>query len=162
MTRPQKIKIKVTDPKYTPEKAHENDACYDLKARLPREIEIVPGEVVTLDTGIFLELPDNWEAQVRPRSGLASKFGLTVTNTPGTIDSGYRGEVKVVLSLNKIMKRNESYLYAARNEEPLSLKDGMRIAQIAFRKVPPVSLEITTVDLVKSERDTGGFGSTGV
>jgi len=162
MVRPQTIKIKVLDPKYTPEKAHENDACYDLKARLPREIEIVPGEVVTLDTGVFLELPDGWEAQIRPRSGLASKFGLTVTNTPGTIDSGYRGEIKVVLGLNKIMKRNESYLYAARNEEPLSLKDGMRIAQIAFRKVPPVCLEVATADLAASERDIDGLGSTGV
>tara|TARA_R110000851_G_scaffold292317_3_gene446786 strand:- start:16273 stop:16758 length:486 start_codon:yes stop_codon:yes gene_type:complete len=161
MARAQKIKIKVKDPKYTPIKAHENDACYDLVARLDHEIDIVPGEITTVDTGVSLELPDDWEALIRPRSGLASKVGLTVANSPGTIDSGYRGEIKVVLSLPKLIKRNQSFMYPAKNEQSVIIKDGMRIAQIAFRRVPKTSIEIVP-ELVESERGDNGLGSTGV
>jgi len=161
MVRAQTIKIKVKDEKYTPIKAHTGDACYDLTARLEHEIEIVPGEIKTVETGVSLQLPTDWEAIIRPRSGLASKVGLTVANSPGTIDSGYRGEVKVVLSLPKLIKRNESFMYPAKNEQSVIIKDGMRIAQIAFRKVPKTRLEIVP-ELVESERGENGFGSTGV
>jgi dUTP pyrophosphatase len=161
MSRKQKIKIKVDDEKYMPEKAHDQDACFDLKAKVGREVDIAPGEVVTIDTGVRLELPSDWEALIRPRSGLASKFGLTVVNSPGTIDSGYRGEIKVVLGNTQIMKKNPSFSYVAKNHSPVNIKDGMRIAQIAFRKVPKVYLEVVE-EVTVTERGEGGFGSTGV
>ena len=162
MARTQKIKIKIDDEKYLPVKAHDDDACFDLMAKVEHEIDIVPGEVVTVDTGIKLELPANWEAQIRPRSGLASKFGLTVVNSPGTIDAGYTGPIKVVLGLTKLVGRNKSFMYPSKNLQPVSIKDGMRIAQIAFRKVPTVSLEVVTEVVAATDRGEDGFGSSGV
>jgi dUTP pyrophosphatase len=103
-------------------------------------------ERVLIPTGLFLALPENWEAQIRPRSGLAIKQGLTCLNTPGTIDADYRGELKVILI-------NLS------NEEQV-ISDGDRIAQMVFQKVEKVILEkVETLDV--TERGTGGFGHTG-
>jgi dUTP pyrophosphatase len=162
VAKTQKIQISIEDEKYLPEKAHDQDACFDLKAKLDREIEILPGEVVTVDTGIKLQLPNDWEAQIRPRSGLAAKFGLSVVNSPGTIDSGYTGAIKVVLGLQKLISRNDSFRYAAKNQQSLTIKDGMRIAQIAFRRVPKISLEVIETVTTASDRADGGFGSSGV
>lgn len=98
-------------------------------------------------TGLQMELPDGYEAQVRPRSGLALKHGITVLNTPGTIDAGYRGEVGVIL--------------ANISGEPFKVEAGMKIAQIVI--APVVRAEIAEVDeLASSQRGEGGFGSSGV
>jgi dUTP pyrophosphatase len=103
-------------------------------------------ERVLIPTGLFLALPENWEAQIRPRSGLAIKQGLTCLNTPGTIDADYRGELKVIL----INLSNESQL----------ITDGDRIAQMVFQKVEKVILE-KVESLEVTERGSGGFGHTG-
>lgn len=129
-----------------PSKAHESDAGYDLCARHP--VLIPPGHTILIKTGLFLELPPYWEAQIRPRSGLALKHGITVLNAPGTIDSQYRGEVGVIL-------HNTS-------TETFSLPcSGCRIAQMVIKPVPQTQLiEIKEID--QTERGEGGFGSTGV
>lgn len=141
--------------------AHEGDACFDLMARsfahpddLDREydsVAIAPGGRVLARTGVFLEIPYGWEAQVRSRSGLALKQGVTVLNTPGTIDSGYRNEVGVIL-INTDQHR------------PASFKAGDRVAQIAFRPIHAHAVEMIQMDQFNknTERGEGGFGSTGV
>jgi dUTP pyrophosphatase len=103
-------------------------------------------ERVLIPTGLFLALPENWEAQIRPRSGLAIKQGLTCLNTPGTIDADYRGELKVIL----INLSNETQV----------ISDGDRIAQMVFQKVEKVILEKVET-LASTERGAGGFGHTG-
>lgn len=121
-------------------------AGMDIRAFLNESVTLKPGERVLIPTGIFLELPGGWEAQVRPRSGLAFKHGITVLNAPGTIDADYRGEVGVILiNLGK---------------EPFEIQDGERIAQLVFA---PCSMAILKeVDhLTDTTRGTGGFGSTG-
>lgn len=128
-----------------PRKAHFDDAGYDLRSR--EELTIQPGQRVLVKTGLFLELPHSYEAQVRPRSGLAYKHGITVVNSPGTVDAGYRGEVGVIL-LNT--DRTESF----------EIKRGERIAQMVIQKLPEVEL-VPADDLTASLRGEGGFGSTG-
>jgi dUTP pyrophosphatase len=147
------------DESFTPSMAHEGDACYDLFARsyaAPDSLEeerdhiyIGPGQRVLARTGVFLELQPGWEALVRPRSGNALKSGLTVLNTPGTIDAGYRNEVGVIL-------HNAGQMM-------LELKRGMKIAQIAFRPIPAHSLKRIGMDAFDggTERGLGGFGSSG-
>ena len=100
-----------------------------------------------MKTGIFLELPNNWEAQVRPRSGIALKHGVTVLNTPGTIDSKYRGELAVIL--------------VNFGSNTFSIKKGDRIAQIKFEKVPKVKLNLVSKISLNTERGDKGFGSSG-
>jgi dUTP pyrophosphatase len=118
----------------------------DLHALLEESVLIPSGEKALIHTGIALEIPEGFEAQVRPRSGLAFKHGLTVLNAPGTIDSDYRGEVAVILvNLGK---------YA------VSINDGDRIAQLVFAPITQVRLEETDV-LSETKRGTGGLGSTG-
>lgn len=147
------------DDLFAPVMAHEGDACYDLFARnysAPDSLDderdtiyISPGQRVLARTGVFLEMEPGWEALVRPRSGNALKSGLTVLNTPGTIDAGYRNEVGVILhNAGQIM---------------LEMKRGMKIAQMAFRQIPPHTLERIGMEAFKSatERGLGGFGSTG-
>jgi dUTP pyrophosphatase len=147
------------DAAFAPAMAHAGDACYDLFARsyaapdaLDQErdhIYLGPGQRVLARTGVFLELEPGWEALVRPRSGNALKSGLTVLNTPGTIDAGYRNEVGVILhNAGQVM---------------LELKRGMKIAQVAFRRIPEHSLERIDMDAFNSatERGLGGFGSSG-
>ena len=118
----------------------------DIRANIHSQIILGPGERAAISTGIFLEIPQNLEAQVRPRSGLALKSGITVLNTPGTIDSDYRGEILIIL-INHSKKE-------------FIIEDGDRIAQLVITKVEKIGWEEAT-QLKKTERDTGGFGSTG-
>jgi dUTP pyrophosphatase len=127
-----------------PAKAHPDDAAFDLRARTA--LEIAPGTSALVPTGLFLELPAGYEAQVRPRSGLALKKCLTVLNTPGTIDAGYRGEVGVIL-INH-------------GRENVAISRGDRIAQMVIQQLPDVTLDLVD-SLSESGRGTGGFGSTG-
>ena len=128
-----------------PKKAHADDAAWDLKSR--SDLEAQPGKVTLIPTGLFLELPPGYEAQIRPRSGLALKNAVTLLNTPGTIDAGYRGEVCVIL------------FNAGENVFPVHRGD--RIAQMVIAKLPDVEL-VPAVELNETDRNAGGFGSTGV
>jgi len=133
----------VTLPKYQTD----HSAGLDLCACIDRDIILMPGERVLVPTGVSIELPDGYEAQVRPRSGLAINHGVTVLNSPGTIDPDYRGEVKVILiNLGK---------------EPFVIKNGMRIAQMVISKFERVEVEVVE-ELSQTRRGEGGFGSTGV
>ncbi|MHA1863305.1 MAG: dUTP diphosphatase [Candidatus Thorarchaeota archaeon] len=127
-----------------PKAAKAGDVAFDLYSVI--DYEIKPGERYAVPTGIAVEIPVGYEGQVRPRSGLAIKEGITVLNTPGTIDSGYRGEVKTIM----INHGNASF----------QITKGMRISQLAIRPVPEVEF-IETNELSDTERGEGGFGSTG-
>ena len=129
-----------------PEYATTGSSGMDIRAFLTNPITMAPMERVLIPTGLFLALPENWEAQIRPRSGLAIKQGLTCLNTPGTIDADYRGELKVIL----INLSNETQF----------ISDGDRIAQMVFQKVEKVILEKVET-LASTERGAGGFGHTG-
>ena len=129
-----------------PHYATAHSAGLDLRANLEVEITLAPGQRALIPTGLFLELPEGTEAQVRPRSGLAFKHGVTVLNAPGTIDADYRGEVGVLL-INL-------------GQEPFVVKDGERIAQMVVARYVRITLE-ETADLRASERGVGGFGHTG-
>ncbi|MBP9790370.1 MAG: dUTP diphosphatase [Bacteroidia bacterium] len=121
-------------------------AGMDLRAYLNESITIKPLERAIVPTGLFIELPAGVEAQVRPRSGLAAKKGITVLNSPGTIDADYRGEIKVIL----VNLSNEEFI----------INDGERIAQLVIARHEKIEW-IPTVSLQESERGVGGFGSTG-
>ena len=129
-----------------PEYATTGSSGMDIRAFLTSPITMAPMDRVLIPTGLFLALPENWEAQIRPRSGLAIKQGLTCLNTPGTIDADYRGELKVIL-INL-------------SNEPQLIADGDRIAQIVFQKVEKVILQKVEA-LDATERGAGGFGHTG-
>jgi len=129
-----------------PQYATAHSAGLDLKANVDVEFSVGPLERVVIPTGLFLEIPVGFEAQVRPRSGLAIKSGITVVNSPGTIDADYRGEVKVGL----VNLSNETYV----------IKPGDRIAQMVFAKHE--SITWNSVELLnETDRGEGGFGSTG-
>ena len=130
-----------------PAYATDGAAGADLCAAVDQELIIRPGERAAVPTGLVLEIPDGHEGQVRPRSGLAIRAGLTIVNAPGTIDSDYRGELKVLL-VNLGL-------------EPVSISRGDRIAQLLVAPVTRASF-IETEDLTASDRGDGGFGSTGV
>lgn len=119
----------------------------DVRANIDEPITLLPFERALVKTGLFLEIPTEFECQVRPRSGLALKKGLTVLNTPGTIDADYRGEVGVIL-INL-------------SDQPIKIEDGERIAQLIFAPVVQATWEVTEA-LTESDRGAGGFGSTGV
>jgi dUTP pyrophosphatase len=121
-------------------------AGMDVRANLSSTVDVSPGERMLVPTGLYLEIPVGLECQVRPRSGLALKKGITVLNTPGTIDSDYRGEVGVIL----MNLSNENF----------TIEPNDRIAQLVFCPVIQVTL-IETDALESSDRGTGGFGSTG-
>lgn len=129
-----------------PEYATEAAAGLDLRANIDESIMLKPLERALVKTGIFMELPVGFEAQVRPRSGLAYKKGITVLNSPGTIDADYRGEVGVIL--------------VNLSNEPFEVVDGERIAQLVVAKHEQISWESVEV-LTDSDRGAGGFGSTG-
>lgn len=121
-------------------------AGMDLRANLDEPVSVRPLERVLIPTGLFIELPAGYEAQVRPRSGLAWKHGLTVLNSPGTIDADYRGEIKVIL----VNLSNDIF----------EIKDGERIAQMIIAKHERAEWE-SVENLAETERGAGGFGSTG-
>lgn len=129
-----------------PEYATFSAAGMDLRAFIDSPIELQPLERKLIPTGLFIELPVGFEAQIRPRSGLAFKHGVTVLNSPGTIDADYRGEVKVLL----VNISNEKFV----------INDGERIAQMVIAKHEQVNWQLTD-ELNESERSAGGFGSTG-
>jgi dUTP pyrophosphatase len=124
-----------------------SSAGLDVRANLNESIVLKPFERALVKTGLFLEIPAGFECQVRPRSGLALKNGITVLNSPGTIDADYRGEVGVIL----INLSNEVF----------NIEDGERIAQLVFAQVEQAKWEESIV-LSDTERGAGGFGSTGV
>lgn len=128
-----------------PNCAHEGDAGLDLYSI--EEKIINPGDTALIKTGIKIELPPQSEAQVRPRSGLALKFGITVLNTPGTIDEGYRGEIGVIL-INH-------------GKNTFTVEKGMKIAQMVVKPVWKIDV-IEVEELSSTERAEGGFGSTGL
>lgn len=122
-------------------------AGVDLHANLEEPVILSPLERQLIPTGLFIELPEGYEAQVRPRSGLALKYGITVLNTPGTIDADYRGEIKVLL-INL-------------SNQPFTINNGERIAQMVVAQHAQV-LWNETESLSSTERGAGGYGSTGV
>ena len=132
---------------YRLEKATKGSAGFDLLASINNPLEIEAGKSLLVPCGFSLQMPNHFEAQVRPRSGLALKNSVTVLNTPGTIDSDYRGEICVILI----------------NHGQISFKisRGMRIAQIIFKENPEVNL-VEVDELNDTKRGSGGFGSTGV
>ena len=132
---------------HLPQYATSGSSGMDLRAFLNQSVALKPMERTLVPTGLFIELPEGYEAQIRPRSGLAIKQGITCLNTPGTIDADYRGEIKVILI-------NLS------NEEQV-IQDGDRIAQMVIQKVEKISWSETT-ELISTERNEGGFGSTGI
>ena len=121
-------------------------AGMDLRAFIGSDIAIPPMGRAKIPTGLFVEVPQGYEAQVRPRSGLAVKWGITVLNAPGTIDSDYRGEVEVIL--------------VNLGEDPFTVKNGERIAQMVISPVARAALSEAEL-LSETERGAGGFGSTG-
>ena len=141
-----KLKIlKLVESAIIPSYSHPDDAGLDLYST--EEIEILPGNTALIHTGIAIELPIGTEAQIRPRSGLALKHSITVLNTPGTIDAGYRGEIGVIL----INHGRESF----------PVFEGMKIAQMVISSY--IKADIETVDKLSiSQRGNNGFGSTGI
>jgi dUTP pyrophosphatase len=121
-------------------------AGLDLVAALPESLQVAPGGRTLIPTGLRIAVPEGYEAQVRPRSGLALKHGITLLNAPGTIDSDYRGEVGVIL--------------ANMGTEPFEVKRGDRIAQLVVAPVVQVEIEVAK-DLPETQRGDGGFGHTG-
>ena len=148
---PDKVKIALTPMEHAvglqlPTYATEQSAGMDLTAALEEAIEIGPGERMLIPTGLTIELPEGYEAQIRPRSGLALKHGVTVLNSPGTVDADYRGEIGVIL--------------ANLGQQEFTVERGMRIAQMVIAKHATVEWEIAD-ELSETERGSGGFGSTG-
>lgn len=136
---------KINEKAIIPFQAHEGDAGMDLFS--VDEVVLKPMERKLIHTGIRIQLPKNTEAQIRPRSGLALKNGITVLNTPGTIDEGYRGEIGIIL-INL-------------GQDDFKIIEGMKIAQMVIK--PTLSLKVEqVVELTETSRGEGGFGSTGV
>lgn len=129
-----------------PSYATDNSAGMDVRAELTAPIELKPMERVLVPTGLFIQLPPKFEAQIRPRSGLAFKNGVTVLNSPGTIDADYRGEVKVLL--------------VNLSDKTFVINDGERIAQMVIARHEEAEWKVVT-ELEESNRGEGGFGSTG-
>lgn len=141
-----KILIKRLDPTVPlPSYAKAGDAGADLATRI--DFTINPGERMLVPTGISIALPNGYVALVHPRSGLAIKHGISMVNTPGTVDAGYRGELQVILINHDLT-------------QPVSFKKGDRIAQLVIQQVERAEF-VEVQDLPGSERSTGGFGSTG-
>jgi len=130
-----------------PEYKSAQAAGFDIQANISDDVVIDPMGRALIDTGLYFELPDGYEAQVRPRSGLAIKHGITLLNTPGTIDADYRGEIKVIL----VNLSNHQFV----------VSNGMRIAQIVIAACEKATIEeVQTVS--STERGSGGFGHTGL
>lgn len=144
--KPMKVQIINRSHHPLPQYATELSAGVDLRANIEAPIELRPMERKLVPTGLFMALPPGFEAQVRPRSGLAIKHGITVLNTPGTIDADYRGEVCVIL-INL-------------SDEPFVIADGERIAQMVIARHEQAEWEQVEV-LSETERGAGGFGHSG-
>lgn len=141
-----KVKIINKSAHSLPEYATAYSAGLDLKANIDADIVLKPLERTLVPTGLFLELPKGYEAQIRPRSGLALKHGLTVLNSPGTIDADYRGEIRVIL--------------VNLSNEPFTIQNGERICQMVIAAHATVEWEV--VDAIdETVRGAGGFGHTG-
>jgi dUTP pyrophosphatase len=142
------IPVKIVNKSHhaLPAYATEGSSGMDIRAFIASPIQLAPLERVLVPTGLFIAIPPHLEVQIRPRSGLAIKQGLTCLNTPGTIDADYRGELKVIL-INL-------------SNEPQTIQDGDRIAQMVFQQVEKASWELVEV-LDETERGEGGFGHTG-
>lgn len=141
------IKIKNNSPNPLPAYATPGAAGLDLRANLENAITLYPLQRQMVPTGLFVEIPEGYEAQVRPRSGLANKQGITCLNSPGTVDSDYRGEIKIIL------------INLSQQEQIIS--HGDRIAQIVFAKIEKAKLELVQ-QLNETKRGEGGFGHTGI
>jgi len=142
-----KIKIVNKSQHDSPVYATSQSAGLDLRANLTESITLKPLARILVKTGLFIELPEGYEAQVRPRSGLAYKKGITVLNSPGTIDADYRGEIGVIL--------------VNLSDEEFIIENGERVAQMVIAKHEQADwAEVETLD--ETERGAGGFGSTGV
>lgn len=142
------VKIKkLKENAILPEKQTVGASGYDIFACVESSVMLKSGERALIPAGISMEIPSGMEAQVRPRSGLAVKHGITVLNAPGTIDSDYRGELAVIL----INLSDTDYI----------IENGMRIAQLVIQNIPASEL-VETSDLNETSRGIGGFGSTGV
>ena len=139
-----KIKLENGCENFCPKKAHPDDAGYDLYSRIDAVLEPLSG--MAIPVGFAIELPAGYEAQIRPRSGLAAKHHITVTNSPGTVDANYRGEIKAILyNLGK---------------EPFIIQRGDRIAQMVICELPEIEL-VEATELSETDRGSGGFGSSG-
>lgn len=143
------MQVKIINKSAHPLPAYETEASagLDVRANIDAPVTLQPLERVLVKTGLFLEIPVGFECQVRPRSGLALKKGITVLNAPGTIDADYRGEVGVIL-INL-------------SNEPFRIENGERIAQLVFARYEQAQWLETDI-LTTTERGAGGFGSTGV
>jgi dUTP pyrophosphatase len=129
-----------------PQRMTEHSAGFDISAAVETNMELKPGDIQLIPCGFAMAIPQGYEAQIRPRSGLAAKHGITMINTPGTIDSDYRGEIRVpLINLGK---------------NSFTIERGMRIAQMLICPVPQVALE-EVEDLDSTSRGHGGFGHTG-
>lgn len=142
------LQVKIVNKSHHPLPAYATAGAsgMDIRAFLPDPIHLAPLERTLVPTGLFIAIPQNAEVQIRPRSGLAIKQGLTCLNTPGTIDADYRGEIKVIL----INLSNELQ----------TIQDGDRIAQMVFQLVEKAHWELV-IELDETERGAGGFGHTG-
>jgi dUTP pyrophosphatase len=142
------LTIRIINQSVNPLPAYATDGSsgMDLRASLEADIELAPLQRCLVPTGLFLEIPAGFEAQVRPRSGLAIKQGITCLNTPGTIDADYRGEIKVIL--------------VNLSADVQLIRHGDRIAQMVFQKVEKVNW-LPVSEISETERNAGGFGHTG-
>lgn len=143
------IEVNIINNSKHPLPAYETagSAGMDIRANIGEVISLKPFERLAVPTGLFIELSQGYEAQIRPRSGLSLKTGLSIPNSPGTIDSDYRGEIKVIV--------------ANLSNEPIEIKDGDRIAQMVIAKYERAEWK-EVKNLEETERGSGGFGSTGV
>jgi dUTP pyrophosphatase len=130
-----------------PQYATAGSSGMDIRAFITEDIVLQPLQRVLVATGLFVEIPNGYEAQIRPRSGLAIKQGITCLNAPGTIDADYRGEIKVIL-INL-------------SNEIITICNGDRIAQMVFQKVENAAL-VAVVNIAETQRGVGGFGHTGI
>lgn len=143
----EKVKVINLSSNPLPEYQTAQAVGLDVRANTSEAITIAPLERVMVPTGLYFQIPEGYEIQVRPRSGLAAKHGITVINTPGTIDPDYRGELKVLL--------------VNLSNEPFALQPGERVAQLVFARYERLAWE-EAVELEATERGAGGFGSTGL
>lgn len=143
----EKVKVINRSSNPLPEYQTAQAVGLDVRANTSEVITLGPLERVMVPTGLYFQIPEGYEIQVRPRSGLAAKHGITVINTPGTIDPDYRGELKVLL--------------VNLSNEPFALQPGERVAQLVFTRYERLAWE-EAVELDATERGAGGFGSTGL